>query len=111
MIEARFHIRKNDQVYIIAGKEKGKMGKVLKVITKDASVLVEKLNMFKKHMKGSQKNPQGGIVEKEGPIHISNLLMYCSKCSKPVRIGRKFVEEGKKKVRVCKKCGEVFDKI
>ena len=89
MIEARFHIRKNDQVYIIAGKEKGKMGKVLKVITKDASVLVEKLNMFKKHMKGSQKNPQGGILEKPLSIHYSNVksLVASEKvaASKPVK--------------------------
>src|SRR3989338_4800597 len=108
-MQTHFHIRKNDMVGIITGKEKGKTGKILKVSTKKHTVIVEKLNMIKRHTKATQKNPQGGITEKESPIHISNVLIYCNKCNKPVRIGRKFLsDDTSKKVRFCKRCGEVI---
>lgn len=102
------NIKKNDLVAVIAGKEKGKTGKVLKVLPKSSRVLVEKLNMVKRHQKPTQTNPQGGVVEKEMGIHCSNLMLVCSKCSKPVRVSKK--EVNGKKVRVCKKCGDVIGK-
>lgn len=105
----RFHVRKNDTVMVIAGKEKGKIGKILKVFPSEERVIVEKVNLIKRHTRPSQQNPQGGIIEKEGPIHISNVLLYCTKCAKGVRVGRKVLEDGKK-ARYCKKCGEIFDK-
>lgn len=100
-------IRKNDMVQVITGKEKGKTGKVIAILAEEGRALVEKLNRVKKHQRPNPQNPKvgkGGIVEKESPIHLSNLMVYCSKCGKGVRIGIKFDEKGKK-IRVCKKCG------
>ncbi len=105
----KFKIRKDDNVIVIAGKEKGKTGKVIRVLPDKAMALVEKLNMVKRHQKPTPKYPQGGIIEKEAPIHISNLMIICDKCKKGVRVGRKFLEDGKK-VRFCKSCGEVLDR-
>ncbi len=105
----RFHVRKNDTVMVIAGKEKGKIGKILKIFPSEERVIVEKVNLIKRHTRPSHQYPQGGIIEKEGPIHISNVLLYCTKCAKGVRVGRKVLEDGKK-ARYCKKCGEIFDK-
>jgi large subunit ribosomal protein L24 len=110
-----FHVRKDDQVQVIAGKEKGKTAKVLRVYSKTGRVVLDKLNMVKRHVKPSSQNPQGGILEKELPIHISNVLLVCSKCGKGTRHGVK-VEAAKakstksaksvqKKIRVCKRCG------
>lgn len=97
-------IRKGDMVQISAGKEKGKTGKVLRVLRDQNRIVVEKLNMIKRHTRPSQKNPQGGIVEKEGSLNYSNVLLLCPKCNRGVRAGRKL--DGDKKVRICKKCGE-----
>lgn len=100
-------IRKNDTVMVIAGREKGKTGKVISVLVQEGRALVEKLNIVKKHQKPTPKMKQGGIVEKEASIHLSNLMIYCSKCMKPVRTGLKISKDGKK-TRVCKKCrGEI----
>ncbi|MBY0469677.1 50S ribosomal protein L24 [bacterium] len=114
VVVGKLSIRKNDQVQVIAGREKGKVGKVLSVDHVKGRVVVEKTNMMKKHVKPNQKNPQGGVIEKEIPLHYSNVLLYCTKCSKGVRHGSKMTEKaakGKKgaekkatKVRVCKKC-------
>lgn len=101
-------IKKNDSVLVISGKEKGKSGRVLTVYPSKGSLLVEKINMIKRHMKPSRKYTQGGIIEKEAPIHISNIMMICPKCNKPTRIGSTALQSGKK-VRVCKKCREVMD--
>ncbi|MDO8643523.1 MAG: 50S ribosomal protein L24 [bacterium] len=98
-------IHKNDTVMVISGKEKGKTGKVLAVFPSNNRATVEKLNIVKRHQKPNQKLKQGGIVEKEASVHISNLMVYCSKCRKPVRIGAKVDKDGKK-TRNCKKCGE-----
>jgi large subunit ribosomal protein L24 len=95
-------IKKGDMVQIIAGREKGKTGKVLRVIRDSGRVVVEKLNLLKRHTKPTQKNPQGGILEKEGTLSYSNVLLLCPKCNKGVRVSRKV--EGEKKLRVCKKC-------
>jgi large subunit ribosomal protein L24 len=105
----KLHIKSGDTVYVIAGKEKGKTGKVIKVLHKKDGALVEKLNIVKRHQKQSQKNPTGGIVEKESPIHISNLMIYDPSERKPVRIGRKFLGSGEK-VRYSKKSGEEIKK-
>ena len=99
-------IRKGDMVQIIAGREKGKTGKVLSVLRGSQRVTVEKLNLVKRHTRPTQKSPQGGIVEKEGSLSYSNVLLFCPKCNKGVRTGRKGT--GEKKLRVCKKCGETI---
>lgn len=101
-------VRKNDLVMVIAGKDRGKRGKVLRVIPKTARVLVEKINLIKRHTKPGRAGQQGGIVERENPIQVSNLMLICTKCDRPVRTGRSFLADGKK-VRVCKRCGEVID--
>ena len=101
-------IKKNDLVQVISGEEKGKTGKVLRLVPEKNQLVIEKLNLAKKHTKPSQKNRQGGIVKMEMPISASNVLLVCPKCNKGVRIGKKIVKE--KKVRVCKKCNAVLDK-
>ena len=101
-------VKKNDMVIVIAGKDKGKRGKVLKVIPKIERALVEKLNFVKRHTKPGRASRQGGILERESPIHVSNLMLVCSKCDKPVRVGHSRLADGRK-VRVCKKCSEVVD--
>ncbi|NOX20954.1 MAG: 50S ribosomal protein L24 [Nitrospirae bacterium] len=101
-------IKKDDNVVVIAGKEKGKKGRVIAVIPKKQRVIVEKVNIIKRHMRPSQKYTQGGIIEKEGPIHISNVMLICPRCDTPTRIGNKILEDGRK-LRVCKKCKEVID--
>lgn len=98
---------KNDMVLVVSGNYKGKKGKVLKVYPKEQRVIVEGVNFIKRHTKRSQKNPQGGIVEKEAPIHASNLMVICNKCNEPARIGRHMLEDGKR-VRVCRSCGEML---
>jgi large subunit ribosomal protein L24 len=105
----KFKIRREDNVMVITGKEKGKTGKVLKVNTAKATVIVEKLNVVKRHTKPSKQYRHGGIIEKENPIHISNVMVICEKCKGPVRVGRKTLGEGKT-VRYCKSCGEVLGK-
>ncbi|MBW1678628.1 MAG: 50S ribosomal protein L24 [Deltaproteobacteria bacterium] len=107
MERTKSHVKKNDPVIVIAGKEKGKTGKVLTVIPKKSRIIVEKINFIKRHTRPSDKQRQGGIIEREGPIHISNVMIMCNKCNKPTRIGEKFLDDGKK-VRVCKKCGEIL---
>jgi len=101
-----FHVRKGDRVMVVAGKEKGKAGKVLKVLPKKSRLVIEKVNMVKRHTKPSKTVGKGGIVEKEGPIHISNVMAMCDKCNEATRMGHKRLEDGRI-ARVCKKCGEV----
>ena len=105
----KYKIKKNDNVMIVSGREKGKTGKVVKVIPEKAHVLIEKLNMVKRHVKPSNQYKHGGIIEKEAPLAISNVMLICDKCRGPVRVGKKVLDGGKK-VRYCKKCGEVLDK-
>lgn len=95
-------IRKGDTVIINAGREKKKTGKVMRVIKDGTRVLVEKLNIVKKHTKPTQTKPTGGIVDREAPMSISNVQLFCTHCNKGVRTGYKMVKD--KKVRVCKKC-------
>jgi large subunit ribosomal protein L24 len=107
-MEKHYHVKKNDTVMVTVGKDKGKTGKVLRINQKTDRVIVEKVNIIKRHVRPSQKS-KGGIMERESPIAISNVMVYCEKCSKPVRVGNKMLEDGKK-VRYCKKCNEVLDK-
>jgi large subunit ribosomal protein L24 len=100
-------IRKDDLVYVIAGKAKGKTGKVLNVLPLKNRVVVENLMMIKKHTKPTQQQQQGGIVEKEGTIHISNIMVKCGKCNRPTRVGFIQLENGEK-ARICRKCKEVI---
>ena len=103
------HIRKGDEVIVVVGKDAGKRGRVLHVDPKKQRVKVEKLNLIKRHVKPSQKNPQGGIVEKEGTIHLSNVRLWDPKAQKACRTGAKWLEDGRK-VRVSRKTGEVFER-
>lgn len=103
------HIRKNDKVKVIAGKEKGRQGKVLKVFREKDTALVERLNMVKRHTKaGGRAGQQGGIIEKEAPIRIAKLMLVCPKCSKSTRTGVKVLDDGSR-VRYCKKCSEQLE--
>ena len=102
---SKLHIKKNDTVGVLAGQDKGKTGKVLKVLVDENRALVEGVNMVSKSTKPSAKNPQGGIVKQEAPIHISNLSLVDPKSGKPTRVSIKVAEDGKK-VRIAKKSGE-----
>ena len=103
------HVRRGDTVAVIAGKERGKRGKVLRVLVADGRVLIEHVNMIKKHQRPTQKLRQGGIIERDGPLALSNVLLVCGRCDKPVRTGIKVLADGRK-LRVCKQCGEPVDK-
>jgi large subunit ribosomal protein L24 len=101
-------IRKNDSVMVIAGKERGKTGKVLRVLPDKDRVIVERVNMVKRHSKPKGPQQPGGIVEKEAAIHASNIMIMCDKCNAPVRVGRKLLADGKK-IRICRRCSEALD--
>ena len=103
------HVKSGDTVVVIAGKDKGKTGKVLKVFPKESRVIVEGVNMLTKHKKAQGPTQPGGIIKFEGPINSSKVMLFCEKEKTGVRTGHKFLENGSK-VRVCKKCGEVLDK-
>jgi len=108
MAVTKLHVKKDDLVMIIAGKDKGKSGKVLRVLPEKERVLVENLNLIKRHTRPSQSNNEGGIIEKEAPIAISNVQLLCKGCNKPARTGIKVLEDGNK-VRFCKKCNEIVN--
>lgn len=108
MNAVKTRIKKDDKVKIITGKDKGKIGKVLKVVNKDSRMVVENINIVKSHQKPNMKNPQGGIISKEAPIDFSNVMLMCNHCMSPIRIKMKTLEDGKK-VRVCPKCKETID--
>ncbi len=101
------HIIKNDTVKIIAGNHKGKVGRVLKVFPKANRVIVEKVNLIKRHTRPRSAQDKGGIIEKEAPIHVSNVMLVCPKCSKPSRTKVGLLSDGTK-VRVCKSCSETL---
>jgi len=103
------HVRRGDTVAVISGRERGKRGKVLRVLPTGGRVLVEKINMMKKHQRPTQKLRQGGIIERESPLALSNVLVVCARCAKPSRSGIKRLADGRK-LRVCKRCGESIDK-
>jgi large subunit ribosomal protein L24 len=103
----KLSIRTGDKVRVLAGKDKGKEAKVLAVYPIKQRVVVERVNMIKKATRPTQKNPKGGILEIEAPLHVSNVAIVCPKCSQPTRVGRK--REDGTRVRVCKKCGNDID--
>ncbi|OPY59733.1 MAG: 50S ribosomal protein L24 [Pelotomaculum sp. PtaU1.Bin035] len=107
MANHKVHVRKGDTVLVITGKNAGKKGKVISVMPEKSRVVIEGINIVKRHTKPSQKIPQGGILEKEAPVHSSNVMLFCNKCGSPTRIGKKLLDNGEKD-RVCKKCGEAI---
>lgn len=102
-------VKKNDTVMVIAGKERGKTGKVLRVLPEENRAVVERINVVKRHMKPRGPQSPGGIVEKEAPLHLSNLMPMCDRCTAPVRIGTRVLQDGSK-ARVCRRCNELLDK-
>lgn len=103
------HVRKGDTVIVVAGKERGKRGRILRVIPEKNRVVIERINMIKKHQRPTQRVRQGGIIEREGSIHLSNVMLVDPTSGKPTRIGRRELGDGKK-VRVARKSGEIIDK-
>jgi len=101
-------IRKNDTVLVVAGKDKGKTGKVRFAYPKDERVLVAGINFIKRHTRARGRVRQAGIIEQEAPIHVSNVMLLCNKCNHPTRVGFLFLGDGRK-VRICRSCGEVID--
>jgi large subunit ribosomal protein L24 len=101
-------IKKNDKVKVVAGKDNGKVGKVIKVDRKKGRILIENINVIKRHTRPNAQNRQGGIIESEAPIHRSNVMLLCNKCIKPVRIKMQQLDDGRK-VRVCRRCNEQID--
>ena len=103
-------IRKNDNVVVTTGKDRGKRGRVVRVVPDKNRVIVEGVNLIKRHTKANpQRNVKGGLVEREAPLHASNVQLVCPECGKPTRIGRRILGDGRK-VRVCRKCEGVVDK-
>ena len=100
-------IRKNDQVLVLTGKDKGKKGRVMRVYPDHTRVLIEKINYHKVAVRRTQANPKGGIVQMEKPLQISNVQLVCPRCSKPTRVGYSVLADGEKQ-RICKKCNEVL---
>ena len=101
-------LRRDDTVMVIAGRERGKTGKVLRVLAEKDRVVIERVNMVKRHTKPRGTQP-GGIVEKEAPLHLSNVQPVCPRCDKPTRVGTRRLDDGQA-VRVCRRCGEQMDK-
>lgn len=101
-------IRKNDTVLVITGKDRGKKGKVRFAYPKDERIIVEGINFIKMHSKAKGRVRQAGIIEREAPIHVSNVILLCSRCNHPARIGFRRLEDGRK-VRFCRVCGEIID--
>jgi large subunit ribosomal protein L24 len=108
MAATKCKLKKDDKVKVLTGKDRGKIGKVLKVLNKKDRVLVENINIIKRHTRPNAKNRQGGILESEAPIHWSNVMLMCNKCVTPIRTKMKILDDGKK-VRVCRKCNEIID--
>ena len=106
----RLAIRKNDLIEVIAGKDKGKRGKVLRILPKLDRVLVEKINFVKRHSKPGRLGQRGGILERENPIHVSNVMLFCSECGQGVRARSRRAEDGTK-TRVCAKCESLIEKM
>ena len=101
-------IRKNDTVIVTAGKDRGKKGKVRRALPSEDRVIVEGLNMIKRHSRAGRAARQAGIIELEAPIHVSNVMLLCDKCGKPTRVNFRFLADGKR-VRICNSCQEVID--
>ena len=109
MTVPKIHVTKGDKVLVLSGKDRRKTGKVLEVMPRSGKVIVEGVNIIKKHQRPTRDNRQGGIIEREAPLYSSKVMLVCSRCNKPARIGHKFLADGQK-VRYCKKCSEVNEK-
>jgi large subunit ribosomal protein L24 len=107
MASAKYKIKKNDTVMVVAGRDRGKTGKVMRVLPDRGRVVIERLNIVKRHSKPRGAQSPGGIVEKEAPIDISNVMIFCDRCNAPVRVGVKTADDGTRN-RVCRKCGEAI---
>jgi len=107
MASAKSKIKKNDNVMVVTGRDRGKTGKVMRVLPEAGRVVIERLNIVKRHSKPRGAQSPGGIVEKEAPIAISNVMIFCDRCNAPVRVGVKIAADGEKS-RVCRRCGEVI---
>ena len=107
MASAKYKIKKNDMVMVITGRDRGKTGKVMRVLPERGRVVIERLNIVKRHSKSRGAQSPGGIVEKEASINISNVMIFCDRCNAPVRIGVKMAADGAKS-RVCRRCGEAI---
>lgn len=104
------HVRRDDMVMVISGRDNGKTGRVLRAFPKKQRIIVDGLNLVKKHVRRDQsKQEQGGIIQKPASIHVSNVMLYCTKCSRPARVGHRILEDGTR-VRYCKKCQEEVTK-
>ncbi len=108
MRQGQTRLQKNDQVEVIVGKDKGRVGKILKIDRKANRVVVERINMIKKHMKATDASQPGQIIDREASLHISNIMLVCSECAEKVRIGKKILTDGTK-VRVCRNCGATIE--
>ena len=100
-------LKKDDTVLVLKGKERGKKGKILKFFREKNSAIIENINMVKKHMRRTRDNPKGGIILRESPVRIPNIMLVCPRCSKPTRVGFMILTDGSKK-RACKKCKEII---
>lgn len=107
---SKIHVKRDDNVYVLTGKDAGKTGKILKVLADDGRVIVEGVNMAIKHKKPKGRVQQGGIIHQEAPISSSNVMLVCNKCKHPSKTAHKVLENGEK-VRVCKNCGEVISTV
>jgi len=107
MASAKYKIKKNDTVMVVAGRDRGKTGKVMRVLPERGRVVIERLNIVKRHTKPRGAQSPGGIVEKEAPLDISNVMIFCDRCNAPVRVGVKTADDGTRN-RVCRKCGEAI---
>jgi large subunit ribosomal protein L24 len=109
MSQKKLHVKKDDTVLVLAGKDKGKTGKVLKAMPAENRVIVESVNMIKKHQRPGRMGQDSGIIEREAPLNASNVMLVCSNCKEASRTGKKILEDGTK-VRYCKKCGQTIDR-
>ena len=109
MAVTKLHVKKDDTVAILSGKDKGKTGRILKVLPEKGRVVVESVNIVKRHTRPNQQNSEGGILEKEATLDISNVQLVCSSCNTASRTGMRTLDDGNK-VRYCKKCNEIVDK-
>jgi len=105
---ARLSVKRNDLVEVVAGKERGKRGKVLRVYRDENRLVIEKVNMIKRHTRPGRMTRQGGILEREGKLHVSNVMVVCHRCDAPVRVAKRRLEDGSR-VRACRKCGEMLE--
>lgn len=104
----KLSVKKNDLVEVVAGRERGKRGKVLRVLPEEQRVIIEKVNMIKRHTRPGGVSRQGGIVEREGKLHVANVMVVCHRCDGPVRVAKRRLEDGSR-VRACRKCGEMLE--